>query len=292
MIVNLRYHIASLAAVFLALGIGILIGTTLLGDKPIIDETNRMLSDIRSKLNNLEKKNEESQTVISSYEESNGRHIELEKKVLPLLIKQKLIGTSVAVINTTGDDDQYKDLVSVLTKAGAKVESNITIENNLSLSEIDNKDELLQKLNIVEKDENKIISSIITQLTNAIFNPKGNEIISYLNDKELIRVKGRFGVPIKAVVIIGGNNEEVSEYFDNIDKPIIKSLLQNKVQVVGVESTNIPYSYIKNYQKLGLSTIDNIDTVPGQIALIHVISGKKGNYGIKSTADNFLPDLE
>lgn len=292
MIVNLRYHIASLAAVFLALGIGILIGTTMLGDKPIIDETNRMISDIRGKLNNLEKKNEESQTVISNYEQSNGKHIEFEKKVLPILIKQKLMGTSVAIINTTGDDEKYKDMINTLSKAGAKIESSITIENNLNFSQIDDKDAFLQKLNITEKDDNKIKSAIATNLASAILNPKGNEFINTLNDQELIHYTGHFGVPLKNVIIIGGNNEDVSDYFDNIDKPIIKSLLLNKVQVVGVESTIIPFSYAKDYQKLGLSTIDNIDTVPGQIALINAMSGKKGNYGVKPTADNFLPDLE
>lgn len=292
MIVNLRYHIASLAAVFLALGIGILIGSAILGDKPIIDETNRMISDIRSKLSNLEKKNEESKTVISSYEESNGRHIEFEKKILPILAKQKLNGTNIAVINTTGDEEQQKQVINSLTLAGAKIESSIIIENNLSLNELDNRDEVLQFFNITDNDEMKIRSSIITQLTNGIFDPKGNEIITFLRDRELIHPSGRFGIPIKAVVIIGGNTEDKSDYFDSIDKPIIKTLLKNKVQVFGVESTNIPYSYMKNYEKMGLSTIDNIDTVPGQIALIYAISGKKGNYGIKSTADNFLPEMQ
>ena len=50
-------------------------------------------------------------------------------------------------------------------------------------------------------------------------------------------------------------------------------------------------SYMTSYQEFDLSTIDNIDLTPGQISLIRALEGETGDYGIKSTANKFMPSL-
>lgn len=48
---------------------------------------------------------------------------------------------------------------------------------------------------------------------------------------------------------------------------------------------------MKEYQHNHISTVDNIDTVPGQMAMVLALNGQSGHYGIKSTAQKLLPDL-
>jgi hypothetical protein len=294
MIVNLKYHIASLAAVFLALGLGILVGTTMLGDKPFIDETNKMILDIRGDLVQLEKRNEESLEVIDKYEKSNELQQEFQQKVSLPLIKQKLVGSSLSVINTTGNEEDYKEMISSLIKAGAKIESTVTINENFNLQDNDELVEILKflNININVKEEDKIRVALTNVIAKSLVTPEGIATIKYLNDKELIHTSGRFGVLLKGVVVVGGNSEDTDKYFEQIDKNLIKSLVKDKIQVFGVESSTVVYSYMKHYQRLGVTTIDNVDKIPGQIALVYAIFGQRGNYGEKSTADKYLPEFK
>ncbi|HZJ84339.1 MAG TPA: copper transporter, partial [Syntrophomonadaceae bacterium] len=50
-------------------------------------------------------------------------------------------------------------------------------------------------------------------------------------------------------------------------------------------------SYIGHYQNYNITTIDNVDLSPGQISLILAMEGEPGHYGIKDTAQKFMPSL-
>jgi len=68
--------------------------------------------------------------------------------------------------------------------------------------------------------------------------------------------------------------------------------LERNVPVFGVETSDVAYSYMKEYQKLKVSTVDNIDMIPGQLSLVMSVYGKPGNYGIKTTARQLMPDVQ
>jgi hypothetical protein len=35
--------------------------------------------------------------------------------------------------------------------------------------------------------------------------------------------------------------------------------------------------------------VDNIDTVPGQFALVQILAGQEGHFGVKETAQRLVP---
>ena len=43
------------------------------------------------------------------------------------------------------------------------------------------------------------------------------------------------------------------------------------------------------YKKHGISTVDHVDTVPGEVALDMSLAGKPGHYGSSSAANRMLP---
>ena len=53
MIIDFRYHIASLAAVFLALGLGILIGSSLLSDEKLYEQQGKLVDRLEADLASL-----------------------------------------------------------------------------------------------------------------------------------------------------------------------------------------------------------------------------------------------
>jgi hypothetical protein len=74
---------------------------------------------------------------------------------------------------------------------------------------------------------------------------------------------------------------------------LIGGLTVTGVPVVAVERTSADPSLVPQWQKVaGLSTVDNIDTSPGRLALALLLEGAQpGSYGVKSSADALLPKL-
>ncbi len=117
-------------------------------------------------------------------------------------------------------------------------------------------------------------------------NPKG---VSDLAATGFMKISGVYDIPVQGVVVIGGTENAKGPKFENLDAPIIKSFLDLTIMAVGVEASTVKNSAIRNFQGLGISTVDNIDTTPGLISLIYVLSGQPGDYGSKETADSLMP---
>ncbi|MBC7344505.1 MAG: copper transporter, partial [Clostridia bacterium] len=70
---------------------------------------------------------------------------------------------------------------------------------------------------------------------------------------------------------------------------LARQLRQTGVLVIAVEKTDTIPSRISYYRNLGISSVDNVDTVPGRLALVLLLEGSTGHYGIKPTASSLLP---
>jgi hypothetical protein len=69
--------------------------------------------------------------------------------------------------------------------------------------------------------------------------------------------------------------------------------LDGSVPAVGVERTSTSPSAIEVYRRSGLSSVDNVDTPVGRVALALLLAGgRDGHYGVKDTADAVMPPLE
>ncbi len=60
---------------------------------------------------------------------------------------------------------------------------------------------------------------------------------------------------------------------------------------VGVELTSTEPSQVPWYQSQDISSVDDLDTIAGQAALIYALAGSHGTYGMKSSADSLLPNV-
>jgi Copper transport outer membrane protein, MctB len=48
---------------------------------------------------------------------------------------------------------------------------------------------------------------------------------------------------------------------------------------------------VPTFDAVDIPTVDSVDLVSGRVAMVFVLLGAEGNYGIKETADQLLPDL-
>jgi hypothetical protein len=71
-------------------------------------------------------------------------------------------------------------------------------------------------------------------------------------------------------------------------------MLGSEVPVVGVEATDTTDSAILEYVRQGVSSVDDVDTTVGRLALALLLAGgRPGHYGIKESAtDGVVPPID
>lgn len=288
-IIDSRYHIASLVAVFLALGIGILIGSAVLGNDAIVNSQKKITDRLESQLTDLRQKNDEIQTKTNALETDNNAQKQFEKQVLPVLIQGKLTGQSIAIVETNsyGFSD---DLEKLLVSAGAKIQSVTTIVNGFDISQ--DKDKLAGELGIKADNQDELVKRLMGEISRGILAGDNLALLNQLAQDNLIKMSGDYGLPLNGVIFIGGSQDKALVKPDTIDLPMIDYFLQQKIPVFGVEESDVAYSYMAEYQKKRITTVDNIDTTPGQFSLVLAMAGKPGHYGVKSTAQQLTPSLD
>ncbi len=286
MFFNLKYHIASLVAVFLALGLGILIGSAVPGGDALVSQQQQLTRTLEIQLDTLRKKNQFLEARVISLEMNNNIQRQFESRVLPVLVAGRLKGRSIAIIETAGRRFA-DDLAGILKAAGAEIQSTTA----LSGLQIRDRKGLLEKLNWPDTDEKTLTSRLAGEIAGAVLT--GNTgTLGVLEAGRIIRTGGRYGGPLDDVVIVGGSPDKGLVKIDAVDFTIIDFFKSRGINVYGVEESCAAYSYMKDYQKKGITTVDNIDTVPGQVSLVYAISGSPGQYGVKSSARMLLPAMD
>ena len=288
MIIDFKYHIASLVAVFLALGIGVLIGSTMLGSNSIVETQKQLTDNLGQQMQSLREQNKAVETRSNNLETNNNILKEFGEDVLPLLVANRLAGQKIAIIQTN-NLSLPNNLKTVLQTAGGKINSVTTVIDGFDLSD----DKLLPNtLNLTpDADRHNIVQSLSHAVAQGILLGQNTDVISSLTEKGFIKVEGTYGLPVNAIIIIGGSKDNKIVKLADIDFPIMKYFMENNINIYGVEESDIVYSYMKDYQKMRISTVDNINTIPGQLALVFAMQGHPGNYGIKDTAKSLLPPL-
>jgi len=131
MIIDFRYHIASLVAVFLALGLGILIGGIFLKSDILASRQKELTDRLEVQIEQLRQKNETAEKELSSLKLNYKAQGDFEKQVLPLLVKGRLQGYQLAIIETNNYSFS-NNIVEAIQLSGAEVSSITTLIGDLA----------------------------------------------------------------------------------------------------------------------------------------------------------------
>lgn len=118
MVVDMRYHLASLVGVFFALGLGILIGTSLSSDGRLLKEQVSMIDTIEEQLNQLRGESIKLKANLNTVNEKLATYQRFSDHVLPKLVSGRLKGYSLAVVGL-GECESIGDIENLLKQAGA-----------------------------------------------------------------------------------------------------------------------------------------------------------------------------
>ena len=119
--IDFRYHLVSLIAVFLAIALGIVIGTTQLNG-PILDRLERQVDSLEQDKRALE---DSTRTLQSELDTSD----EFETALSPALVEGALAGTGVLLVVASEevDSDDVEEVSALITEAGGNVTGQISL---------------------------------------------------------------------------------------------------------------------------------------------------------------------
>ena len=282
--INFKYFIVSIGAIFLALGVGILIGTSMGSSVDIQEQNAAIVTDIDKQFKQLKEKDDK---LTETYKNLLAKIDNIKDFIAEnesLLSDQKLSGKKLALIsfNEKANVDSVKN---ALTNAGASIELDIQIKdevlNTTNLEKINTK--LSQKF--TKKEE------VISYIANAIKNSSDTSSLASLEELGLIKVKANNGTydTVNAILVFNGSTSSGKTKFPSLIKPILDQIKEDKYTVaIATSGENVG---LKEFSKIKVSSIDNIDEAAGRVSLIDLLASSNiiGSFGNSLEGDKLLP---
>lgn len=119
--INFRYHVVSLTAVFLALAIGLVVGTAALNG-PVADQ-------LRDQVTALSRDNGNYRDQQNQYREELNRAQDFATEVAPALVGGKLANRRVLVVAMPRTENYVDQVIAMLKVAGATVTAKVTVQD-------------------------------------------------------------------------------------------------------------------------------------------------------------------
>jgi len=123
-LIDFRYHVVSIIAVFLALALGLFVGSTSLQDA--------VVHTINSKADRVSHQNDALRAQVSTLRDDVKNGQNFDKALLPYAVTGRLSGQLVAVVSAPGTSDSLrKQVLATLDDAGATVSADVRLQDTL-----------------------------------------------------------------------------------------------------------------------------------------------------------------
>ena len=286
---DFRYHALSLAAVLFALALGVLIGVAI-GDSNLVSSAkNGIVHNLSSEVN-------EARANAAQLQERLGSEEAFANGLYPLASHELLSGRSVGLVFLGGSSDQVNSLVrAAVSQAGGELATVVAIREPLDLAGLDREaagthyDTLAETPALIEHFGELAARQLVSggQLVSRELLSRVRGSLFSAFDGQLTHLEGLVLMRAEPT----GMSAEQSEATALFESGLIKGLTAVGVPAVGVELSKTEASQIPWYKEKGISSVDDLDALAGQTALVYALAGDKGTFGVKATADSLLPTL-
>lgn len=278
-----RYHATSLIAVFLALAIGILIGAEFGGDA--LTGTRKDLE--RSLVGNLEDAREQADQLSGELGNAN----EFGERVYPALTRDELDGKRIAILALGGLPSEVTAAVEEgLAPTGANLVGVGVVREPV---DVNGMAEDLSKTRFFDLQTN---SDQLTALGKGLGRQLvvGGTLPEVVRSHLFSRTSGSFGA-LDGVIVVRDQPQDMGPVqratANQFESALMAGVAGTRTAAVGVETIDEEPSSISFFQGNDLSSVDDIEQTAGQLAMVFVMLGAEGSFGVKGSADRLLPEL-
>ncbi|MFN2525454.1 MAG: copper transporter, partial [Actinomycetota bacterium] len=297
-----------LVAVFLALGLGLLIGSAVIADN--------LLEDIQDRLEDVRVKNEERLAEIVRLRGlvSNGE--EFARFLEPALVNEALSGSEIVLFVFEASDDALVDaLRAVVEEAGGDIATTIFISERFALTDDSGADELrlitghdIEDASELREEVARAVGRVAATASIAdqrrrtlLAEQRLDALIEELEDANFLAIdrdQDPVTIPIGAEFIVaGGSAEEAAYEIEGFGLALTGTLADRGAKVVAVESADSVWGLVQSVRDdadiaEGVATVDHADTVSGRIAAALALSRaafEAGHYGYDAGAEQPFP---
>ena len=276
-----RYHLFYLIAIILMLAFGILIGGSYYG--PIqVNQQKQFVQALAAQTNK----------VVQQRDEARGRVAKDEAalaSIQPTLVRGKLAGKRVIVIQTGDYAEADGAANKAITDAGATVTATVVLTDKWGTLTPKQRAALSSVADTIDPagQDKALLAALATALAAGA---EGTATLEALQGENLITESGDLSQPCALFVLVGGKSDDTAGM--SLDGLLLDGFktVTAAVTLVGCEPFAAAASSIPAYQSAGISTVDCIDLPLGQLALPFALRGETGDYGLKPTAKQLLPD--
>jgi hypothetical protein len=300
---GLRYHVASLAAVFVALAVGILLGVAVSGELTNVGEDAER-QNLEEDVDELQQELEAARAQADAATAMGEGADELFARAYQTLMDGRLEGRNVAVVFLGPADGSVRaEVEGALADAdGGAPASVIALDVPVDAADLQaslEDDELLASY----ADEGGDFSDLGRELGRELVEAEETPLWDALATRLVEERSGTISNPMDSVVVVHswtppeeGDAEEAaaSEATASLLDGLVSGLDGTNVPVVGVAASGDATEVIDFYRDRGLSSVDNIDAAEGHLALALLLAGAEpGQYGLRDTAtDGVIPPIE
>jgi hypothetical protein len=272
----------SLGAVFLALGIGVLLGVAI-GENGVVSGASKNLEkSLRGDLNNARSTSADLRRRLAVRDD-------YEQQTYEPLVKDLLSGWRVGIVamgQLPGGD--AAEVTDAIEPAGASVDSVSEIKAPLplgalasamqgtKLSRLDRSPDVLERFG--KRIGRQLVNggNLVGQLRHDLFSGSRGE---YRGLDGVVYVRNRDGLD---------GQEKLAQ--DRFEAGLLEGFKETQSGLVGAETTQSDSSQIGFFGDHGVASVDDLDLTAGKTALVWVFAGSQtGNYGVKDSAQRLLP---
>ncbi|MGV9810177.1 copper transporter [Micromonospora chersina] len=310
--INFRYHVVSLTAVFLALAIGLVVGTAALNG-PVADS-------LKERVNGLSKDNSLMRQSVNNLQKELDMEEDFAAEMAQVVLPGKLSGRRVLVLSLPSGRDHTEGVVKMLQVAGANVTGRIDVQDKFVNPDSNNN---LLELAVTAARPNSVPTSGLpgnghgVETSSALLasvlldRPQGQPAVTDADRRAVVQQyvtsgyltsENKISGAAEAVVLVSGQ-PYVDKFSAEKDESVVKIAEQfdrtGAIVVAGMGSAggNV-VSVVRGDPVLAqtISTVDNANTVQGQLvtslAMVQQLTEKKaGQYGVGDNAAALLPKL-
>ncbi|MGQ0670169.1 MAG: copper transporter [Actinomycetota bacterium] len=303
--ISFRYHLVSIVAVFLALGLGLLAGTSVLDQE--------LINRLRDQTEDAQTRSAELRTRVGELQSQIGQLEGFTEAVLPYLATGRLSGREVIILTQEGVDGAVlAEARDALDAADALVVAELAVTPKMASSDAGAQQELADVLGILAPaDPGSLPLQAATALAERLATETGLETDPAAPDllRDLLAQNflipngsgisdatiGEIGGGGQVVVVLAGGQSEPFLAPESFMVPLVTTLVVRGVPVAAAEGTETTYPFVEllragDAAAIGaIVTVDDLDRTIGGVALVLglqelVTTGHGGDYGVKDGA--------
>ncbi|MDD3839180.1 MAG: copper transporter [Clostridia bacterium] len=278
MLINLKYYLIFVIVIFLTLGIGILIGLNMNSGEFLESQKTSLVSEIEQEFITLRNQNNYLLSRLNETDCEKNMYYDLSNKLFESYTYKKLTDKNICIIEMDSDW-VYTDISELVEKAGAKVTTVITI-NSYDFDQAD-----IQEFTNSDLGINNIFDKLVLDLCLQL----DSQLLNKLDSMNIIDISNIPFYKSEYIIFASGDNAKDQKTIRFIDG-MLKAIKNFQVKAVAIEKTDIKNTTMNLFKKQRISTIDNVDEITGNISLIEILAGAKGNFGCKDYADAMMPE--